>query len=117
MWGDEVTVERGREKQRQWIFRYPGEQWWSGNIEPLFRMNECKVSQMMTGYFMGRKYGLFLPVYRDPESRGGGVTSRSLITVMEEYFLDTWDEVKRVNEGEELYLIIDNARRHSPLKR
>jgi transposase len=87
------------------------------NIEPLARMSERKVSQMMTGYFMGRKYGLFLPVYSDPESRGGGVTSRSLITVMEAYFLDIWNEIKRENGGEEVYLIIDNAKTHLPLKR
>jgi len=36
---------------------------------------------MMTGFFYGEKYGFFLPVFPDPNSAAGGVTSRSIIQV------------------------------------
>jgi transposase len=118
MWGDEVTVERGGGKRRKWIFRYPKEKWNKDCIEPTARVGERKVSQMMTGFFHGQKYGLFLPVFPDPNSTGGGVTARSIIQVYDQYdFLGIWREIKEERGEEEIFLIIDNARTHLPFMR
>ena len=79
MWGDKVTVERGGGKRRKWIFRYPKDKWHKDCIEPTPRKGERKVSQMMTGFFYGQKFDLFLPVFPDPNSIAGGVTLKSII--------------------------------------
>jgi len=81
MWGDEVTVERGGGKRRRWVFRYPHEKWHSDCIDPEVRTGEHKISQMMTGCFQGRRWGMFVPVFKDPDSVG--VTGRSLINEFE----------------------------------
>jgi transposase len=118
MWGDEVTGERGGGKRRKWIFRYPKDKWHKDCIEPTARVGERKVSQMMTGCFYGQKYGLFLPVFPHPNSVGGGVISRSIIQVYDQYdFIGIWEEMKAEMGEEELFLIIDNARTHLPFMR
>ncbi|RPA93129.1 hypothetical protein L873DRAFT_1706792, partial [Choiromyces venosus 120613-1] len=79
---------------------------------------ERKVSQMMTGCFYGQKYGLFLPFFPDPNCVGGGVTSRSIIQIYNQYdFISIWEEIKREIGEEEIFLIIDNARTHLPFTR
>src|SRR5437868_9158318 len=68
---------------------------------------------MITTFFYGQKSGLFLPGFPDPNSTARGVTSKSIIQVHDQYsFLDVWEEIKAEMEGEEIFLIIDNARTH-----
>ncbi|RPA94781.1 hypothetical protein L873DRAFT_1846364 [Choiromyces venosus 120613-1] len=72
----------------------------------------------MTGCFYGQKCGLFLPVFPDLNSIGGGITSRSIIQVYDQYdFISIWEEMKREIGEEEIFLIIDNARTHLPFMR
>ncbi|RPB06205.1 hypothetical protein L873DRAFT_31200 [Choiromyces venosus 120613-1] len=71
---------------------------------------------MMSGCFMGRNLGMFIPVFPDPTSARGGVTSKSLIKEFEVYFMDVWEAALTTSDNREVYFIIDNARVHGPLK-
>jgi len=118
MWGDEVSVERGGGKRRKWVFRYPNEKWNKDCVEPTARRGERGISQMMTGFFYGQTHGLFLPVFPDPTSAGGGVTGKSIIDVYEKYdFLGIWEDIKEHVGEEEVFFIIDNAKTHLPFRR
>ncbi|RPA90714.1 hypothetical protein L873DRAFT_1716878 [Choiromyces venosus 120613-1] len=65
---------------------------------------------------MGRNLGLFIPVFPDPTSVRGGVTSKSLIKEFEVYFMDVWEAALTTSDSGVIYFIIDNVRVHSPLK-
>ena len=118
MWGDEITMERGRGKRKKWIFRDPKEKWHKNCIDPTARVGERKASQMMTGCFHGQKYDLFLPIFPDSNSARGVVTAQSIIQVYyQNDFLDIWKEMKEEIEEEENFLIIDNAKTHLPFMR
>ncbi|RPB05988.1 hypothetical protein L873DRAFT_1850304 [Choiromyces venosus 120613-1] len=110
MWADEVTIERGRGKRRKWIFRYLKEKWNKDCIEPNTRVGERKVSQMMTRFFHGQRHDLFLSIFPDPSSTGGGVTGKSIIDVYNHY------DFRELGE-EEVFLIIDNAKTYLPFMR
>src|SRR5437879_5111861 len=114
MWGDEVMVEQGGGRQPRWVFRYPHEKWHSDCINSVETTSEKKVSQMMTGCFSGSGLGMFVPVFKDPES--AGVTGRSIIKELNTFFLDVWKNGCNAAEGY-FFFIIDNARTHLPLKR
>ncbi|RPB01834.1 hypothetical protein L873DRAFT_1886488, partial [Choiromyces venosus 120613-1] len=102
IWGDEVTVERGGGKRQRWIFHNPNEKWSN--------------DYMMSGCFMGRNLGMFIPVFPDPTFAWGSVTSKSLIKEFEIYFMDVWEAALTTSDNGEVYFIIDNARVHGPLK-
>ncbi|RPB02244.1 hypothetical protein L873DRAFT_1787655 [Choiromyces venosus 120613-1] len=92
-----------KEMWRGRIFRYLKEKWNKDCVEPSARLGERKVSQMMIGFFHGQKHGLFLPIFPDPSSTGGGVTGKSIIDVYDHYdFVKIWEDIKRELGEEEL---------------
>ncbi|RPA90844.1 hypothetical protein L873DRAFT_1795255 [Choiromyces venosus 120613-1] len=118
MWSDEVTVERGGEKRRKWIFRYPKEKRNKDCIESSTRVEERKVSQMMTGFFHGQRHGLFLLVFPDLSSAASRVTGKSILDVYDhDDFVKIWENIKRELGEEEVFLIIDNTKTYLPFMR
>lgn len=82
-WSDECTVERGIGERREWTFTRPRDQLFQhlkeGSQVQMIPARGKQIKQMFWAAFCGlpRRSGL-IPLFGDPESRRGGVSSRTI---------------------------------------
>ncbi len=80
MWSDECSVERGRGKEQEWVFRTPAQKWNKDYVQT-YRLSR-DISIMVWGCFwdIGRSDLYILD--RDFESKKHGYSANSYIAVL-----------------------------------
>jgi hypothetical protein len=90
IWSDECSVERGKGKKREWVFRTPTQKWDKPMIET-FKAGKG-VSIIVWAAFSGKlgRSELFI-LERDPDSKKGGYSANSYIALLNEIIPTIWE--------------------------
>jgi transposase len=106
VWSDECTVERGKGVQPIYTYTRPSEQIKKRDVQPV-RGSGKGIKKMLWGCFTHNNRSALVPMEGDPESPGGGVTSRRFQEVYR-----TWLPRMIPENGEFMH---DGARPHTGL--
>ena len=105
-WSDECSVERSEGEANVWVFRTRYQKFGKKIVKE--KRKSALVFQMMWACFAGNKKGPCIGARGDPESKRGGVSSRSYLYILDNYLLgfhqDNW------------IFMQDNARIHTAYK-
>jgi hypothetical protein len=106
IWSDECSVERGKGKQTEWVFRASTQKWDKPMIQPIKKGKDYSI--MIWAAFsgvMGRSQ--LVVIDRDGDSKRGGYSSASYLSVLEEVMETIYDP--------DLQFMQDNAPIHTAL--
>ncbi len=106
IWTDECSVERGKGKNRVWVFRTPADKW---NKEMVNAVPKGKgVSVMVWAAFWGAGRSDLNKMERDSGSKKNGYSANSYIKILDDNLLSIWEPG--------LIFMHDNAPIHSAYK-
>lgn len=106
MWSDECSIERGRGKQNEWVFRTPLQKWDTEMIQTYGTGKDIKT--MVWGCFWGDGRSSLYILERDFESKKHGYSANSYIEVL--------DAQVAQHHREDLIFMQDNAPIHTARK-
>ena len=86
IWSDECSVERGKGRPREWVFRKPKEQWDKDKISTYKTGKETRV--MIWGAFNGTRRSMVARMAPDPASPREGVSANSYLAVLDNNLVD-----------------------------
>ena len=90
IWSDECSVERGKGKVREWVFRTPQQKWET----PMIETYKCGkgISVMVWAAFSGKSgRSELIIIERDPDSKKQGYSANSYIKLLGESLPTLWE--------------------------
>jgi transposase len=91
MWSDECSVERGRGKRQEWVFRTPADKWKKEMVQTYGTHKNMKV-MVWGGFWDEGRTGLYI-MDRDFESKKHGYSANSYLEVLDSELAPAWERL------------------------
>ena len=112
VWSDECSIERGRGKRDEWVFRTPAQKWQRQMIQTYNTKKNMKVMVWASFWDTGRS-SLYI-MDRDFESKKHGYSAESYLEVLDDQVGPIFEELGR--NGDKYDFMQDNASIHTARK-
>ena len=112
VWSDECSVERGRGKRDEWVFRTPAQKWHRQMIQTYDAKKNMKVMVWAAFWDLGRS-SLYI-MDRDFESKKHGYSAESYLEVLDAQVGPIFEELGR--NGDKYDFMQDNTSIHTAKK-
>jgi hypothetical protein len=107
MWSDECSVERGRGKVQEWVFRTPAQKWQKDYVQTYKASKDIKI--MVWGSFWDYGRSDLYILDRDFESKKHGYSANSYLVVLNDQVKPYYDD----HEDPGYIFMQDNASIHT----